>query len=59
MEVVILHDEKEWKILPISRDYTLNSFNSKIEARLCANQNNYEIKSYECNNNCNYCKLRS
>lgn len=58
MEVIILHEKKEWKVLPISRDYTFNSFNSKIEARLYANQNNYEIKSYECADNCSYCKLR-
>jgi hypothetical protein len=58
MEVIISHQNTEWKIIPIDKDFILNSFNSKLEAKMYAKQNNYQIKSFECNINCKICRLK-
>jgi hypothetical protein len=58
MEVIISHEDNEWKVLPIEKDFILNAFNSKLEAKMYAKQNNYEIKSFDCSIDCNICRLK-
>lgn len=58
VSVIISHQGSEWKIIPDSREFTLNVFNSIFEAKLYARQSFYDIIAYECDKNCLICKNR-
>jgi hypothetical protein len=56
MNVIISHEGHEWKVLPESNDFTLNVFNSILEAKLHCSQSFYTIIKFECQKKCLTCK---
>ena len=56
--VIISHEGNEWKLFPESKEFTLNVFNSILEAKLYAQQSFYNVIKYECEKNCLFCKNR-
>jgi beta-glucosidase/6-phospho-beta-glucosidase/beta-galactosidase len=56
MDVIIFHNDSEWRVLPESLEYTLSVFRSSLEAKLFVDQNGYNVIKKECESNCLICK---
>lgn len=58
MNVIVLHSGKEWKVLSMDQDFTLNVFSTKFETKLFCDQNNHRIIENQCEIKCLECRVK-